>query len=273
MQSSIIKEFKPGIYPHLDISEYHKSPGISSSGINLILDCPAKYHHKYILGNIKPNDDFVLGSVVHILLSEPWLFDRKFYVYEKDRLPDKGSPKEQELLALAGGRSIIKTGALQMARDMVKSAEKHSLWKELKNPKIEHSLFWHGGVFDTPLRSRPDMFDETLGIIVDIKTCKSIKKFEWSIDDFGYHRQAAMQIDAIEALTGKTLNFEWFLIEKEAPYLTARVAAHKDDIAQGRREYLEGACKYTECLLYNDWPGYSENIHEIRLPRYARTEE
>ena len=31
---------KTGIYNNLDIDEYHTSPGISSTGISLILDCP-----------------------------------------------------------------------------------------------------------------------------------------------------------------------------------------------------------------------------------------
>ena len=36
-----------GIYDNLDINEYHADNSISSTGINLILDCPKRYYYEY----------------------------------------------------------------------------------------------------------------------------------------------------------------------------------------------------------------------------------
>jgi len=264
-----MEDFKPGIYPDMDIDVYHSSPGISSSGINLILDCPAKYHYQYILGNKKSNDDFVIGSAVHVLILEPLTFEDRFFIYEKDRLP--GTEDAKKALQLeAGGKMIIKRSDLEIVYGMVNSAKKHRIWSTLENIRVEHSLFWHGGVFDTPLRARPDLISNQM--IIDIKTTKNIDGFDRSVFNFGNHRQAAMQIDGVYALTRKLMPFGWFLIEKEPPYLTACFYANDDDVEQGRREYLEGACKFSECMLFDDWPGYPEDFQEIRLPRYARTE-
>lgn len=262
-------QFKPGIYKDLDIEDYHKSEGISSSGINVLLDCPAKFHYKYILGNNEKttSEDHLIGSAVHTLLLEPHLFDKKFFITDKERLPGDAKGKAA-LIEQANGCQVLKKSQLEIVNSMVESAKNHPIWQTIENPRIEHSFFWYGGVFDTPLRARPDLYTDK--IIIDIKTVKSIKNFSYSILDYGYHRQAAMQVDGINQLTGKLLDFGWFLIEKDPPYLTACYYPNFNDLEQGRLEYSEAACKYTECLLYNEWPGYAQDFQEIRLPKFAR---
>jgi hypothetical protein len=271
----------PGIYENFDIDTYHASGGITNSGISLMRDCPARYYYEY---HVKPTlltedekktlrDKFKMGRYVHTLLLEPEKFDKLYYVMtESVKLNTTvGKNIYNAALEIAGNREVIRFEDFVTVKGMVDSARKHSLWGKLSNPKIENSLFWNDGLFNTPLRARPDVYDDK--IIIDIKTTSSIKDFARSIYNFGYHRQGAMQIDGIKKLTGKDRIFGIFAIENKEPYLTATFELHYDDICQGRREYLETATQYSECLAANEWPGYPEDFQEIRLPAYTRTTE
>ncbi len=61
----------PFIIANLDIDVYHRSEGISASGISLLMDCPKRYWHEYLnpegkRDTSKSNDKFKLGSAVHM---------------------------------------------------------------------------------------------------------------------------------------------------------------------------------------------------------------
>lgn len=272
---------KSGIYDNLDINEYHKDASISSTGINLILDCPHRYYYEYrekfsTLNQKelqKQAEKYKLGRAVHMFVLEPKKFEDTFYcMTESVNLSTKiGKEIYAKAEEEAAGREILRTGEWEDIRDMGQAIAKHGIWRELKNSKIEQSIFWEGGAFDTPLRARPDIFNDTL--IIDLKTTDSIRTFSKSIYNYGYHRQAAMQIDALYQLDGKKRFFGFFVVEKKAPYLTACFALDEQSIIQGRNEYLQGAAIYTECLQTNTWGGYGETFQLIKLPSYLTTHD
>jgi PDDEXK-like uncharacterized protein DUF3799 len=123
----------------------------------------------------------------------------------------------------------------------------------------------------TRLRARPDIYNDK--IIVDLKTTDSIANFSKSIHNYGYHRQAAMQLDALMILDGKERTFAFFVVEKKAPYLTACFVLDDAAIEQGRREYYDAALTYHDCIKTGIWPGYEEKFQMISLPKYATKEE
>lgn len=275
------KKMKCGIYDNLDINEYHRDESISSTGINLILDCPKRYYYEYyeknrILGEkelLKQAEKYKLGRAVHMLVLEPKKFDDTFYcMTESVHLATKvGKEIYAKAEIEAAGREILRTGEWEDIKDMADAILKHHIWAELKNGKVEQSIFWKGGTYDTPLRARPDVFTDRF--IVDIKTTESIKTFSKSIYQYGYHRQAAMQIDALKQLDGKQRFFAFFVVEKKAPYLTAGFTLDDRSIIQGRNEYLQGAAIYTECSALKEWNGYEEQFQLLSLPNWAITEE
>lgn len=271
---------KNGIYDNLDINEYHRDSSISSTGINLILDCPKRYYYEYHIKQAelderelkKQAEKYKLGRAVHTLVLEPKKFDNTFYcMKESVNLTTKiGKEIYAKAEIEAAGRDILRTGEWEDIKEMADAILKHYIWTELKDGKVEQSIFWQGGTYDTPLRSRPDIFNDKL--IIDLKTTDSIKTFAKSIHQYGYHRQAAMQIDALQQLDGKKRFFAFFVIEKRAPYLTACFTLDEKSLYQGKMEYLDGAALYTECVRYKEWPGYEEKFQLISLPNYAITE-
>lgn len=264
-----------GIYTDLDINEYHASEGISNSGINLLIDCPARYHHKYILqqNRNEDTDSMLLGRGVHMLVLEPELFAKTFYIMRNpcDLRTKAGKEKYAEAELDAKDRTILRKGTWESVFDMADSIKKCSMWNKVQPGKAEHSVFWDGGIYNTRLRARPDFYNETM--ILDIKTTDSIKGFSKSIHTYGYHRQAAMQIDGLKHHDGKNRFFGFMVVENKAPHLTACFVLDEQSVKQGRREYLDAAAIYSECMSSGIWPGYDETFQEISIPAYAIQQE
>lgn len=271
-----------GIYDNLDINEYHKDQSISATGIKLILDCPKRYFYEFHQKHLeldekelaKQKEKYKLGRALHMLVLEPKKFDNTFYcMTESVNLATKiGKEIYAQAEAAANGRDILRTGEWEDIKKMAEVVKKHFVWEIMKNGKVEQSIFWRGGIFSTPLRARPDIFNDEY--IIDIKTTESIKTLmkPGSIYEYGYHIQAAMQIDALRQLDGKTRKFGLFIVEKKPPFLTKCISFEERFIDSGRKEYLEGAHKYSECIVDEAWPGYNEKFEYVDLPGFKLIE-
>jgi exodeoxyribonuclease VIII len=204
----------------------------------------------------RQNDKFKLGRAVHMLVLEPEKFHEKFYVMmnDVDLRTKVGKEAYADAENSAKGRDIIRANDYREIAKISESVLSHSLWKTFDNRLVEQSIFWDAGLFNTRLRSRPDVYNDK--IIIDIKTTDSIKAFSNSIYQYGYHRQAAMQIDGLRNFDEKERTFAFFVVEKKEPYLTACFVLDEASIEQGRREYHDGAVIYSECLQNKEWPGY-----------------
>ncbi len=293
------QKIENGIYSDLNNDHYHNSDGISNSGISLILDCPRRYAHKYLSTiehiRTKPME---IGSAFHTLCLEPKLFDEKYIVEPELLKPNfkKGLKKHIGVEAFAKQKQALaeieQTNKALMDGFALQSLDKHVLSRKdflmlegmnesisrlpfmqaiskLEN-KIEHSLFWTDENYNVQIKTRPDLFNDQF--ILDLKTTDSAKEedFKRSIFNYGYHRQAAIALDGVKAVTGQEItNFVIVAIEKEAPYLCAAYRLTNDAIERGREEYTKGLSIYAQCLENNKWPGYSEIITDIGLPEWA----
>lgn len=267
---------EPGIYKDVDIEVYHSEDGISSSGISLILDCPKRYNHEH-MGKKQERDGnaFKLGSAFHMMMLEPEKFNKTFYAMtsEVDLRTKAGKEDFFKTEHEAKGRTVLRKKEYDEVYSMALEASSHSIWEsiELDKGSAEYSIYWDAGIYNTRLRSRPDFFNDS--IIIDLKTTDSIASFSKSVYNYGYHRQAAMQIDGLQQIDGKKRFFAFFVIEKKAPYLTACFTLEEEAIAFGRKEYLEGAAIYSECLKFDNWPGYQEQFQLIKLPNWKKGED
>ncbi len=269
---------EPGIYKDIDIDTYHADDGISSTGISLILDCPRRYwYEKFVKKEeqTKDNDKYVVGQAVHTAVLEPDQFYHRFYLMKENvNLTTKvGKAIYEEAMLAAEGRTILRFDKAREVKEMEGAIKIHSLWEKinLSEGNVEHSIYWDAGIYNTRLRARPDFYNDN--IIIDLKTTDSIASFAKSVYNYGYHRQAAMQMDGLEKIDGKKRHFAFFVVEKKAPYLTACFTLDDEAIEQGRKEYLDGAATYSECLRFDKWQGYDEKFQLISLPKWATKTE
>lgn len=292
-------ERKEGIYANIPIEDYHKDIGISSSGISLILDAPKKYWAKYVdpmrIEDDEQTQSMILGSAVHCLALEPKLFDKYFIVAPKvDKRTTAGKEIWANFLCYVQSKSgngsfkyfpeskiyleqskptIIKVEIYDKAKKMAQSIRDNKAFMAFTRygGKVEHSLYFKDddGVW---LRSRPDFYNDEF--ILDIKTSRSAKEkdFQRSIENYGYHRQAALAIDSTDKLTEiKGRRFIILAIENKEPYLTKAYLMPKESIEIGRIEYKKGAKIYNNCMLSNVWNGYPDTISDLGVSDFYIT--
>lgn len=272
-----------GIYKDVPKEEYHSEEGISNSSMGYILDCGARY--KYEKERKKTDEEmkkFIIGQAVHTLILEPELFEETFLIAEKPRGNSKEAKKAKEAgrrtFIAEDGRTILTPKEYDECHKMAIEGSSNSVWTKVKMSEgnIENSIYWdikcedlNFSVYIARLRACPDFFNNK--IIIDVKTTESIKKFQQSVESFGYYRQAAMQIDALSTIDNKERKFFFLAIEKKPPYLTKTFDIEDEYIEIGRKEYKKAALIYAKCLKSNEWPGYDEiemPIETIRVPKH-----
>ncbi len=263
-----MNEFKEGIFKDIDIDQYHKSQGISSSGINLILESPAKYYYHYISGNAKRDTKATfLGKAIHLLALEPELFQQKFVLMPEGFTLHSSANKKIHADVIALGKMPIRQAEFEESSKIAYAIRHKKAFAQAISIKgnIEDSIYWQddNGAL---LRARPDFYNDI--VIIDIKSTQSAAEedFKNSILNYGYHIQAALQIDGLEKITGIKRTFIHVAVEKDPPYLSACYMLDQATIDFGRSEYKRGSRLYKQCLEMDDWPGYPETIQTISLP-------
>lgn len=262
-----------GIHKNVPNEVYHKSPGISSSGISLILDCPKRYWYQYLSNEASREDtrSMLIGQALHTMVLEPDTFNDRFIVLpELDRRTKAGKEAYEQFINESQGKIVLPSSDYESAKQMADNVKAHRMYEKIYGVgNIEDSCLWKDKDTGVLLRSRPDYYNDFL--IIDVKTTKdaSPQAFASSMATYGYHRQAAMACDALTELTGCPYETViQFVVENTAPYLVAAYAIKQDAIELGRKQYKEGARIYAECMRTNNWPGYPEILTEIDLPNW-----
>ena len=253
-------------------AEYHASPAISKSGLDLIRRAPALYGYR----RENPQEQtpaMRLGSLTHTVVLEPEVFAHSVIVRPEgiDRRTSAGKADWAEFEIQAEGKEIItnEEGAkLAAIRDAVRSHPAAA--KALAgSPTIEQSIFWE--VDGIACRCRPDAVTEK-GVIVDLKTTRdaSPEGFAKSIQAYRYHVQAAFYSDGYRAASGEApRGFVFVAVETEAPYLVAVYVASEAMTQRGRVDYQTDLDTFRRCQESGTWPGYSDAPLTIDLPKWA----
>ena len=272
----MMKDIQPGIYPDLKIDEYHDGPGISNSGVKMILDCPKKYHHHYILKNKDKTKSKALieGNQFHTYVLERDKFYQQYFVTEK--IARRGE-KWREVVEMAEGKEVIFRDRKEQIYLMEKSLMSFPRASSLLSGGIaEASIFWTDPDTGVLCKSRPDYLNVNNKFITDLKTTEdaSYNGFARSIGKYNYHVQAAMMIDGFKAATGENIEGVFnFAIEKSAPYCCAVYLINEKAIEIGRKTYKRALKIFSDNLMTGNWSSYSSDIEEIHLPHWFNNEE
>lgn len=107
-------------------------------------------------------------------------------------------------------------------------------------------------------------FRRSLG---DLKTSRTAAAIPFSrhVYEYGYHIQAAFDLDLYVAATGEDRG-DWCLLVQEsfAPWQTGKRLLSQDFIELGRVEYRRLLRLYARCLKSGVWPGYDDNDEAIQ---------
>jgi len=239
--------------------EYHTRPEISKSDLDLLAKSP--YHYKY-------KDEFerkdsaalVLGSAVHKLVLEPIDFADEFIVEPQvDRRTKEGKASYQLFIDSSADKQILDPATYELAQQIansVNSMRETGLF--LKEGKAEQTYF--GEIDGVPVRCRPDFYNESLGLVIDLKTTSdaSAAGFAKSVANFNYHVQNAFYTDILRQ-NGKVVNnFLFIAVETKKPFMVGFYELDEIAIDKGRERYKELLNLYKTCLAQDVWWGYAK---------------
>lgn len=261
----------PTIRHDLTNAEYHSSPAISKSGLDLIRKAPALFRWRQKNRQL-PTPALRWGTLIHLAVLEPWLLDQDIMVAPKiDRRTSAGKAEWEAFLIASENKELVT--AEEMAELMATRDAVHAHPAAAKalagTPTIEQSIFWdHEGI---ACRCRPDAVTAS-GVIVDLKTTRDASPdgFAKSIAQYRYHVQAAYYSDGYEAAFGRQpKGFVFIAVETEPPFLVAVYVASEAMIMRGRADYLADLETFRQCRDADEWPGYATAPITIDLPKWA----
>lgn len=281
----------PGFYPATDYPTYDSWEAMRSSVACLFATTAA--HARAAMtspfGAGKPTKAKGLGELAHCAILEPDYLEKRFLVWTGEHR-GKGRPGEQlfkamEARALAEGKAIIEDRKDYDEALRLRDAVWRKPWARAVFGSAgfnEVSYVWEDADYGILCKARADRIVADLNgytTIVEIKTAMDASPagFRRAIENYGYHVQAAMQLDGLQALAPANRYLVWVVLEKGAPW---EVALYEPEgyvssenvgplIAAGRERYKGALLQQLHCARENYWPGYANDPQPIGLPPWA----
>lgn len=276
-----LTDIKPGLYPDITNEQYHKGPGISSSGVKLIIEkSPLHYWERYLNPKREPDKetpDMLLGSLVHTMVLEPDNLERDWAVEpDVNKRTKAGREEVAAFYKRNQGKKIVSRDSLSRAEAIASAVRRHPKAAKIFEDGVhEQSLYWVDPDTGVLCKCRPDWWRSFM--LADLKTTIDASEdgFQRAVFNFGYHISAAMYLDGVKEHTGEPLeDFVFSVVEKEPPYAVANYRINEEDIAIGRKQYKQALETYARCMEKGTerrhWPGYPLEIQPISLPPWAR---
>lgn len=256
----------------IPFDQYVLEPGLNQSKLGAIKSCPALF--KYLLDNPTPSTPAQdQGQVFHSLILEPDQFNSRYFCLpELDRRTTKGKEMYAELIAMHPDKIAVKADDFHAAHSMATSVRNNVHANQLLDgAETELSLDWTDKATGVLCKARVDAYNAKLGIVVDIKTTVDASPYGFPkrLWQYGYHRQAAWYLEALQQNGEAAEHFVFIAVEKTQPYLVGIYRLADDTIRLSKAENEKLLRLYAECERTNTWPGYTQGIADISIPDYA----
>jgi exodeoxyribonuclease VIII len=275
---------KPGIYYDMQAEEYHAVDAMSKSRLDALHRSPA-FLKSYLLQEHEDTPATLLGSLVHLLAMEPHKFEGLYDVFENTRRNTKEG-KENCELSENHKRTPVSREIHEKASAMAKSLREHPEIGGVfygGGTSFEVSVFWEVSLdcgVVIPCKARIDILNYDFPgfgtLVADIKTCRDARAHAMSkaMLEHRYHVQAAWYRNGLyRADELATKQFTLLCVENEAPYHAKGYNVSEASQVSALREIKADMELLGDCILKDEWPGYTEGIDELELPKWARDKE
>jgi hypothetical protein len=232
-------------------SEYFKIDALSNSGFRLLKESVLHYENRdlFELQGASLN----IGSALHkLVLEEDTFYDDFITEYFEGCELNKNTKAYKEAKAkwieTVKDKTILSINDFEKVEKMAKNVRAIA-GGLLQNGVAEQAFL---SSFDNiPVKCKVDYYIEQAGVVIDLKTTKSIKDFKKSIIDYGYGTQAPFYIDVLNSLGKNATRFVFILVETVAPYMVSIQEMEVDSINLGRKIYSEYLKDYKEYKINN----------------------
>jgi hypothetical protein len=263
---SILKQMSAG--------DYRAAEGIASSDFRLLEISPLHYERRELFKLEGPQFDF--GSLLHTMVLEPDEALERFAPEDFEGCDlNKNSKAYKEARAAwlesVGERIVVSAGDWETARRMTENVRAVA-GGILEGGQAEGSCFAYDEEFGVRRKCRPDYYLSDAGVVIDLKTTRSVNphEFERSVLDYRYHRQAAWYLDTLRLAGLAAETFVVVAVEKAAPHMVRIYELTPETIEAGRQDYR----KHLARLRAYRESGAADVVEPIGLPRwYWRQQE
>jgi hypothetical protein len=266
----------PGIHPAIRFADYLSWPYASKSRLVKILRSPAHY----LADAWNPwegSANATMGSAADCgWIDGPWALVAEYVTPPlatgKARWLNTNEGKLWSATAKAAGLTVLPhkdagrvlgmIGALVMdprCADILAASER------------QLSVVWDDPETGIRCKGRPDLWDQEARTLYDLKTTDTVQGFAFDkkAHGLGYHIQAAMYLDAMEASGHPCDEFKLITIERDPPHGIEICRFGMAEIELARAVYQGALRTLRECLLTDHWPNSSGQERTIHYPGYA----
>lgn len=274
-----------GLVRSLSNEAYHRGPGLSSSGLKTLRKSPWHYHAKHHLPRPEWLDtldedtttSMFAGTLCHCATLEPAEFERRYVV---GPALNKNTNAWKDFVRANAPRVIIDAQQYAVAYAQAAALRAVPAVAEiLDGGECEVSGYWIDRATGVLCRCRPDCMNPTFGtpespavMLLDVKTTQDASRaaVRNTIARYGYHHQAEWYSRGIAQATGLPVaGFIFAFVETLYPFACSVFEIEPEAYETARRENREMLELYARCEREGVWPGYSQEVEFVSLPRWA----
>ena len=275
------------------MSNYHEIKALSNSSLSVLKRSPTEFYKRFITGEMKGQETeaMLLGSAVHMLALEPERFDAQYVVLDGPTNQSKKPPgpygrdtkafqKWLDAEMMQQTRKVLVREEFAESLAIAQAFQDHPTIAAImasRSEKLfesEYAMQYEGSCnFRVDLKCKIDFVCPAERLIVDLKTSHEPSPYAWSwhAEDFGYHRQAAIYSDAMEAKYGEPFRFLFGVVRSKEPYEAAVYELDAESIQRGRVEYESLIEEYVNRKAKNDWLSeWQRGVFSINVPTRRR---
>lgn len=272
------------------MSDYHEIRALSNSSLSVLKRSPTEFHKRFITGEMKgvETDAMLLGSAVHMLALEPERFDFEYRIESGPINPQTGKPFGRDTKKFEAwldearkidSRKVLVREEFANSMAIAQAFQSHPTIAAIMASRAEklfeseYSMEYEIGDGKADLKCKIDFVCPAERLIVDLKTTSDPSPYawSWSAEDYGYHRQAAIYSDAMEAKYGGDFRFLFGVVRSKEPYEAAVYELDAESINRGSEEYSSLIKEYIKRKAENDWLSeWQRSVFPINVPTRRR---
>jgi exodeoxyribonuclease VIII len=253
---------------------YEDHSRVSNSMLGVLKKSAELYYLRYVLGIDKQKDtpEIKLGRFVHALILEPDTVTDKYACVPKvDRRTKDGKAIYERIVCEHQGKELIDYESWQQAMQMAEAVRNHGECKQVFRSQYDVELELTFNLFDTPCKSKLDLFNPSRNLILDVKTIadSSQESFEYSVRKYGYCRQAAIYSKAVELLYNVRPRFIFAVVSSSEPYIAACYEPDSVFLDIGLHEASKLLDELRRRTEQNDWTSdYAKGVNVLSPSKY-----